>query len=79
MGKSRAEIQKEYRERKKNAQDATEYLRKERERAKLNYDKLKFLTNEEILKRREKCRNRLRKYRKKIKEEVDCLPIACCC
>ena len=67
MGKPRAQVQKEYRERKKTKEGET-YLAKERARQKKNYIKVEDLKSDDAKKRREKIRERVRKHRQAKKE-----------
>ena len=67
MGKPRAQVQKEYRERKKTKEGET-YLAKERARQKKNYIKVEDLKSDDAKKRREKTRERVRKHRQAKKE-----------
>ena len=67
MGKPRAQVQKEYRERKKT-KEGEKYLSKERTRQKKNYIKVEDLKSDDAKKRREKIRERVRKHRQAKKE-----------
>ena len=67
MGKPRAQVQKECRERKKTKEGET-YLAKERARQKKNYIKVEDLKSDDAKKRREKTRERVRKHRQAKKE-----------
>ena len=69
MAKSRAEIQRAYRERKK-LESGEEYLRKEKERAKKYKISIDLLSAEQLEQRRKKCREWTRKYREKQKKEA---------
>ena len=60
MGKTRAEIQKQYRERKK-LREGEEYMEKERERKRKYYVKTSDLSAKKLKKRRE-VRKRVKKY-----------------
>ena len=62
MGKTRAEVQKAYRERKK-AKEGSDYLRKETERVKGYYKPTTELESRKLNKRREKIRNCMRRKR----------------
>ena len=68
MGKTRAEIQKEYRERQK-AKNKEEYLKKERDRRKKNYVPSGELTDKERLERNKKNREVLRRYYQREKDK----------
>ena len=78
MGKPKAQVQKEYRERKK-AKEGETYLAKERARQKKNYVKVEDLKSDDAKKRRRKTRERVRKHRqakKEITKNVDVLIVA---
>lgn len=66
MPLSRAEIQRNYRERKKRA-EGEDYLAKERARQKRNYVPISSLSSKRKAKRRAEVKERVRKYRKKKK------------
>ena len=68
MTKSRAEIQRAYRERKKL--ESGEYLRKEKERAKKYKISVDLLSAKQLGQRRKKCREWTRKYREKQKKKA---------
>jgi hypothetical protein len=70
MPKSRAEIQKAYRERKKQ-KEGESYLRKERRRRMTYYINAKYLTNKEKDERNEKSRLRVQKCRRLKKKTTE--------
>ena len=65
---SRAEIQKQYRERKK-VKEGEKFLAKERARQKKYFVPIASLSRQDKEKRRQSVRERVQKYRKKKKEE----------
>ena len=64
MGKPRAQIQKEYRERKKRQEEESFLKKKERKGVKKYYVKTSNLTTKERKERRKSRRERLKKFRK---------------
>ena len=70
MGKPRAQIQKEYRERKKQL-DEEKFLEKERKRVKKYYVKTNLLTNKEKKERRKSTLERVRRFRKSKQTETE--------
>jgi len=68
MAKSRSQIQKEYRERKK-LKEGDGYLKKETERVKRYYVPTSELSDRKLMKRRKKVRRAMRKTREKKKTE----------
>ncbi|KAK6191213.1 hypothetical protein SNE40_002951 [Patella caerulea] len=69
MVKSRAEIQREYRQRLKEKNNEA-YLKKERERRKKNYAPSSLLPRKERLKRNMKNKKYLRRYRRRLREQA---------
>lgn len=69
MGKSRAEIQKAYRERKK-AKEGHGYLRRETERVKRYYKPTTELGPHKLRKRRERIRKCMQQLRQKLKQQA---------
>ena len=67
MVKSRAEIQRDYRERKKRIEGES-YKKRERERRQKYYVKTSELSTPELKKRREQTLNRVKKHYAKKKE-----------
>jgi len=79
MGKTQAEIQKAYRERKK-LKEGSKYLEKESQRVKAYYVPTANLKRKDAKERREKTRQYVNKYRQKKKTQVEnsqtCEPVA---
>jgi hypothetical protein len=69
MGKTRAEIQKAYRDRKKLSDPS--FLEKERKRARKNRASARILTQRKLIVRREKNKTYCKKYRQKKRIEKD--------
>lgn len=69
MGKSKAEIQREYRERKK-LQEGEGYLKRERARVKGYYVPIAEQSKKKANERRKKVREAVRKHREKLKMEL---------
>lgn len=69
MGKSKAEIQREYRERKK-LQEGEGYLKRERARVKGYYVPIAEQSKKKANERRKKVREAVRKHREKMKMEL---------
>ncbi|XP_060564869.1 uncharacterized protein LOC132724071 [Ruditapes philippinarum] len=67
MGKSRAEIQRAYRERKK-ASEGEKYFEKERKRTRSYYVPTVKRSKKDLATRREKVRKNVQKYRQRMKE-----------
>jgi len=70
MGKTQAEIQKAYRERKK-LKEGSKYLEKESQRVKAYYVPTANLKRKDAKERREKTRQYVNKYRQKKKTQVE--------
>ena len=79
MAKSRKQIKKEYRERKKKSM-GQEYFKKERERTKKYYVATAELSATDKKKRRERVREQVKKFRKQQKDKDRQAEIAekCC-
>lgn len=69
MAKTRAEIQKSYRERLK-AKNNEEYLKKERERRRKNYVPSSQLTRRERIRRNVKLNEAVKRHRRRKKEAI---------
>ncbi|XP_053373914.1 luc7-like protein 3 [Mercenaria mercenaria] len=74
MGKSRAQIQKEYRDRKK-AKLGEEYMQKERERVRKYYIPAKELSNKKRKERNEKMKIKNRRSRARARERLERLRV----
>ncbi|MES9879633.1 MAG: hypothetical protein ABW185_01985 [Sedimenticola sp.] len=68
MPKTRSEIQRAYRERKKN--EGPDFLAKERRRFKINYMRSADLTEVQRKKRNDETKKRLKKHRAKLREHI---------